>query len=54
MRLSIQLFFLLAVLTTALSAQRERVYRTFKDTRVVNVHLRYPRWDRYHEHGPEN
>jgi len=38
MRLSIQLFFLLAVLTTALSAQRERVYRTFKDTRVVNVH----------------
>lgn len=31
------LFFLLLV-SCSLSAQRERVYRTFKDTRVVNVH----------------
>jgi len=32
------LLFLLVLLSCSLSAQRERVYRTFKDTRVVNVH----------------
>lgn len=30
--------FLLLICSCTLSAQRERVYRTFKDTRVVNVH----------------
>jgi hypothetical protein len=30
--------FLLVLLSCSLSAQRERVYRTFKDTRVVNIH----------------
>ncbi len=33
-----QLLFLFFLLSFTLSAQRERVYRTFKDTRVVNVH----------------
>lgn len=32
------LLFLLLLVSCSLSAQRERVYRTFKDTRVVNVH----------------
>lgn len=32
------LLFLVLLLSCSLSAQRERVYRTFKDTRVVNVH----------------
>ena len=30
--------FLLVLVSCSISAQRERVYRTFKDTRVVNVH----------------
>ncbi|MCX8210927.1 MAG: hypothetical protein ACI974_001692 [Paraglaciecola sp.] len=32
------ILFLLLICSCTLSAQRERVYRTFKDTRVVNVH----------------
>ena len=32
------LLFLLLLVSCGLTAQRERVYRTFKDTRVVNVH----------------
>jgi hypothetical protein len=32
------ILFLLLICSCSLSAQRERVYRTFKDTRVVNVH----------------
>ena len=32
------ILFLLLICSCNLSAQRERVYRTFKDTRVVNVH----------------
>jgi len=33
-----RLLLLLLIFSCSLSAQRERVYRTFKDTRVVNVH----------------
>jgi hypothetical protein len=33
-----KLLFFLLVFSCTLSAQRERVYRTFKDTRAVNVH----------------
>lgn len=32
------ILFLLLICSCTLSAQQERVYRTFKDTRVVNVH----------------
>jgi hypothetical protein len=38
MKLSLQFFLFFLLTTTTLFAQRERVYRTFKDTRVVNVH----------------
>ncbi len=38
MKFPLPLIFLFAILTTTLSAQRERIHRTFKDTRVVNVH----------------